>query len=134
MPTLAQVNSLIDIQTQEEFLPTYPVVFGNVNEETLLSGNQTFLKQEVIFSEFSQFELGIPENSRVYGNIMFFIYTRQGTGSGAKNTVLSKIVSRFKSKQFANGLTTLAVNSSGEGNRQNWNVTAVTVPFYFHNF
>jgi hypothetical protein len=134
MTTLTEVHSLIDQQTIAEFLPQFTVVFDNVSEQEAFEGVLPFLKQTVVFSEFAQFELGIPENQRIYGTLMFFIYVKQGTGSGAKNSVLEKIVSRFRGKQFSNGLTTLSVTASAEGARQNWNVTAVEVPFYFHNF
>ena len=134
MATPQEVHALFDTESIAEFSGANPLVHGNINEEALLEGTVPFIKQEVSFTNFSQFELGIPQNARVYGNLMFFIYSKQGTGSGARNAVLTKIVSRFMNKQYANGLTTLGVNPGMEGTKLNWNISAVSVPFYFHNF
>lgn len=134
MATLQEVHALLDTESIAEFSGSYPLVHGNINEEILLEGTAPFVKQEVSFTNFSQFELGIPQNARVHGNLIFFIYSKQGTGSGARNAVLARIVSRFLNKQYLNGLTTLGVNPGMEGTKLNWNVSAVSVPFYFHNF
>jgi len=134
MPTLTEIHSLIDSETQTEFSPEFPIIYGNQDDSVLLEGVQPFIKQSVLFNDFSQFQLGVPENSRIYGSILIHCYVKQGTGFGVRNTVLSKVVNRFRNKAYNIGLTTLAVTSSAEGTRQNWNVTSIIVPFYFHNF
>lgn len=134
MANLAEVHAIIDSETLAEFTPDFPIIFGNQDDSTLLQGTTPFIKQSVHFTDFSQFELGAPENSRVYGNILINCYEKKGTGSASRNIVLQRTVNRFRNKVYSNGLTTLAVTSSAEGTRQNWNVSSILVPFYFHNF
>ena len=107
-----------------------PIVFGNMKDLSLSSGEVSFVRERTHFPASNQHELGNPARSRTEGVVVFTLYIRKGAGDGDRNRFTDVIAANFRNQQFA-GATFSGLRELPYQETENWCLTGVQIPFYF---
>lgn len=126
MPTQSSVHAAIDALTAAVFVG-HPVYYANMD---VPKQSADYIKQSVVFSSNSQYQLGDTVSGRERGRILFAFHNKKGTGSAVRNTWNQLVGTGFRSK-VVGGAVLQNVTASVAGETENWAITVVEVPFYF---
>ena len=139
MTTIATAQQGFDAQTTAVLIPslTHPdlpagvkVVRPGTDDNTVAAGTLPFIKQQFVFNRASQLQLGNTAAHRVPGMAICSIYVRRRTGNQVRNLLIHLVTEAFRSKRLG-GVTYLDVLMPVSAEVGEWNVTGMSIPFYF---
>lgn len=117
-------------QRLETFWSTTPVVWENVQHESLSEGGDPFVAMRIYWGTDRQAAFGNKRLFRVNGVLSLEFHVRELTGMRLQAQFLDAIKPAFRGQQFS-GITTWRVRVLGSVMREGWTITTVQVDFYF---
>lgn len=112
--------------------PAVAFLYDNQEDVSLSTGTAPYVRMRVNFSFDDQVHLGNQGYRRQEGSILLFIHVRTNTGPLARNQIVDRLTRAFRSTYIAPA-TTFDAQVLPSTRTENWEITAVRIPFYFDN-